>query len=226
MTAIKVSGLHKRYIDGEREIVVIRDLSFSLDEGSSLALTGPSGSGKSTLLNILAGTIACDAGEVWLSTGDTQVGLHELSESQRTGVRRRHIGYIHQFFNLVPTLTVLENVLLPAHLNKTVGGLDIALELLEQFGLAQRHRQFPATLSGGEQQRVAVARALMLNPPVLLADEPTGNLDANNAQKVSDMLFSAADARGIALIVATHNEGIAERARHRLRLDRVAESTN
>ncbi len=211
-------SLGKYYVDGDRHIDVLNDFDFAVAAGESVALTGPSGSGKSTLLNILAGIVPVSCGEVWLRLDGTEVALHNASERQRTRLRRANIGYIYQFFNLVPTLTVLENVRLPAHLNKRRDLYARAEALLVQLGLEQRMHVFPEVLSGGEQQRVAVARALLIEPPLLLADEPTGNLDAENSVLVADTLFAAAADMNVALVVATHSETVAVRAGRRVTL--------
>ena len=166
---VEVAGLHKHYLDGDNTVEVLKDLSFTLAAGTSLAVTGPSGSGKSTLLNILAGIIRGDSGRVVLNLAGDRYAVHTASERQNTAMRRSRMGYVYQFFNLVPTLTVLENVRLPARLNQR-RDLDTAAEqLLGEFGLAARLDVFPEVLSGGEQQRVAVARALLLQPPLILA---------------------------------------------------------
>lgn len=220
--SVEVRGLYKHFRDGDDELEVLRDVNFSLARGESMAITGPSGSGKSTLLNLLAGLLEIDSGSIRMHVsmaGEKQtLSLEGANEAARTRLRRRHIGYVHQFYNLVPTLTVVENVRLPGRLNFGRSLDDYALELLKDFGLADRAHVFPHVLSGGEQQRVAVARALLLTPAVLLADEPTGNLDALNAQAVAAALFAAAKERGVSLVVATHSESVAERAEQRLRL--------
>lgn len=215
---VNVSALGKTYQDGDRSIEVLRDLNVTLDAGHSLAVTGPSGSGKSTLLNILAGIIPCDQGQVRLQLGEDDFELHGASERSRTRMRRRYIGYVYQFYNLVPTLTVLENVRLPARLNKRRDLDGRAGQLLRGFGLGERENVFPEVLSGGEQQRVAVARALLLQPPLLLADEPTGNLDAANSEHVASLLFDSAKDMGVSLVIATHSDDIAARADQHLHL--------
>ena len=218
---VEVRGLAKRYEDGETLVQVLRDLDLDVQAGSSLAITGPSGSGKSTLLNILAGIVRCDAGEVNLCLGGQNYALSKASERSRTQMRRRHIGYVYQFFNLVPTLTVLENVRLPGRLNKRYELDERATQLLQTFGLAKRLNYFPDSLSGGEQQRVAVARALLLQPPLILADEPTGNLDAENSDQVATLLFDSARELGLSVVVATHSDVVASRADRHLRLGTI-----
>ena len=215
---LTISVLNKGYRDGDTFAQVLQGVDLQVHAGTSLALTGPSGCGKSTLLNLIAGMLAPDAGQIVLQ-GERPLALHCLKERERTRTRRQFMGYIHQFFNLVPTLTVLENVRLPATLNQLDDSHGRALNLLGEFGLDRYVDKYPHNLSGGEQQRVAVARALVHEPILLLADEPTGNLDAGNAERVADTLFAAAKTRGTAVILATHNEQIAQRAQHRLRLD-------
>ncbi len=217
-TIVQATGLGKSFQDGDKSIEVLHGLNFSLDQGQSLAVTGASGSGKSTLLNILAGIIPMDEGEVKLTLGGSEFGLRHASERSRTRMRRRYIGYVYQFFNLVPTLTVLENVCLPARLNKRRDLDPQARKLLADFGLGERFDVFPEILSGGEQQRVAVARALLLQPPLILADEPTGNLDAVNSEHVASLLFESARQMGVSLVIATHSGDIAGRADQHLQL--------
>ena len=218
-SALKVNKISKHYQDGSRQINVIQDLSFNVAAGESLSVTGPSGSGKSTLLNLLAGLLELDGGEVTLELKDKTFSYRNADERSRTALRRQHIGYVYQFFNLVPTLTVLENVKLPARLNQQRELERHAETLLNQFGLSDRLHDFPETLSGGEQQRVAVARALLLKPPLLLADEPTGNLDAENSNHVADLLFSSCREQNISLVLATHSTEVAAMADACLHLD-------
>lgn len=215
---ISVKSLSKSYLDGDRRVQVLSDLDLSVERGTSLAITGPSGSGKSTLLNILSGILAADSGEVAIGDADHSVRIDGLSEKARTLFRRQNIGYVHQFFNLVPTLTVWENVALPAALNKRPDVRERSIGLLCEFGLDDRAEAFPDVLSGGEQQRVAVARALILEPLVVLADEPTGNLDRANSDAVATLLYGACQKYGTTLIVATHSDDVAERANQHLKL--------
>ena len=217
--ALNVKKISKHYQDGGRQIDVIRDLSFSVAAGESLSVTGPSGSGKSTLLNLLAGLLELDDGDMSLELKGKIFSYRAANERSRTAFRRQYIGYVYQFFNLVPTLTVLENVRLPARLNQQPELERHAATLLGDFGLSERLHDFPETLSGGEQQRVAVARALLLKPPLLLADEPTGNLDMENSNLVADLLFSSCREQNISLVLATHSKEVAEMADTRLHLD-------
>ena len=217
--ALNVKQISKHYQDGGRQIDVIRDLSFSVAAGESLSVTGPSGSGKSTLLNLLAGLLELDDGDMSLELKGKIFSYRAANERSRTAFRRQYIGYVYQFFNLVPTLTVLENVRLPARLNQQPELERHAATLLGDFGLSERLHDFPETLSGGEQQRVAVARALLLKPPLLLADEPTGNLDMENSNRVADLLFSSCREQNISLVLATHSTEVAKMADTRLHLD-------
>ena len=219
---LRVEDLGKRYTDGDASRWVVRNVSFALLAGRTIALWGPSGAGKTTVLNILGGLTLPDAGRVVFDDGqDVPFAVSEASEKRRTRFRRREVGFVFQFFNLVPTLTVEENVLLPVELNRLPAHREQALARLDALGLAHCRHRFPATLSGGEQQRAAIARALAHQPRVLLADEPTGNLDAANAARVTELLWEQARAAGCALAVATHNEQVAARADEVLRLSAV-----
>lgn len=215
---ISIANLAKTYLDGDSVVEVLKALSLEVSTGASLAITGPSGSGKSTLLNIIAGLIQADAGSVEIRIDGRPVALQSSTEKERTAFRRQNIGYVHQFFNLVPTLTVWENVALPGVLNKKSAVRDRAMDLLAEFGLEDRADAFPDVLSGGEQQRVAVARAMIIEPAVVLADEPTGNLDQENTDAVTRLLFDSCDQFSTTLIVATHSEAVASLADDRLEL--------
>jgi len=215
---VRASGLYKSYNDGGQQRGVIADIDFTLTAGTVLALTGPSGSGKSTLLNLLAGTLAADSGVLNIRIADTDLDLVTLDDAARTRYRRQHVGYVFQFFNLVPTLTVRENVLLPLELNRRPDLAETALQRLTALGMADRADDFPAHLSGGERARTAIARALAHEPVLVLADEPTGNLDTDNAARVADMLISHVRKLGSGLVLATHDESIAQRADQILRL--------
>ena len=204
---VELRGLCKRYHEGDRERVVFDRLDFALERGQVVALLGRSGSGKSTLLNLVAGIDPPDAGEV-LVEGQP---LGPMTEQARTLFRRRHVGFIFQFYNLVPTLTVIENVLLPLELQGRRGGAAeaLALALLAEVGLAERAASFPDRLSGGEQQRVAIARALIHDPELVLADEPTGNLDEETGARVLQLLDHLTRQRGKTLLVVTHSTEVA-----------------
>jgi putative ABC transport system ATP-binding protein len=205
---VVLDGLEKRYREGETEHVVLDGASAVVHEGEFVALLGPSGSGKSTLLNLVGGLDAPDAGEVMIGG----VAIHRLSERARTLFRREHIGFVFQFFNLIPTLTAAENVLFPLELAGRPAQPERAREMLGRVGLAARGDSFPDRLSGGEQQRVAVARALVHEPLLVLADEPTGNLDTATGDDVLALLESLTRAAGRTLIVVTHSERVVERA--------------
>jgi putative ABC transport system ATP-binding protein len=211
-----MEGLSKSYREGDHNYVILSDATASLFPGEFVALLGPSGSGKSTLLNLLSGIDAPDSGTVVVDG----VSLTEVTERERTLFRRRRIGFIFQFFNLLPTLTVEENLLLPLELAGAAGGTERekARELLDQVGLVGRGSTFPDRLSGGEQQRVAVARALIHDPALVLADEPTGNLDSKTGALILDLLQGLASDRGVAMLVVTHSRDVAEVAHRVLRI--------
>ena len=195
---------------------ILRDVRFAAQAGEVVAVCGPSGSGKSTLLNHIGGLRIPQQGSIELNVeADDEravLRVHEMSEAERVRYRRCHVGFIFQFFNLLPTLTVEENVLLPRRLNKLGGGSREALDRLTELGVGNLLDRFPNSLSGGEQQRVAIARALAHAPPLVLADEPTGNLDAANADRVVECLWDQVRGAGAALVIATHNARLAERA--------------
>ena len=210
--AVELRQLSKTYREGEAERVVLREVSVTIGSGEIVVLVGRSGSGKSTLLNLIAGIDRPTAGTVAVNGAD----LTALDEQARTRFRRRHIGFVFQFFNLIPLLTVEENLLLPLDLNgrADAAGVARARALLERVGLAGRGDSFPERLSGGEQQRVAIARALIHDPALILADEPTGNLDADTAASVLDLLDTLAREAGGTVLMATHSReviGVADR---------------
>ena len=218
MALLTVSGVGKRYTDGRHSRWVLKDVGFTVDVGETVALWGPSGSGKSTLLSILAGIVLPDAGSVSFAVPNgAPFVVSDAPERVRVRFRRRQLGFVFQFFNLVPTLTVAENVLLPLELNR-LPGKSAALARLDELGVGHCADRFPDTLSGGEQQRVAICRALAHTPPVVLADEPTGNLDSRSAAAVTDALWQATASAASSLVIATHNERIAERADRKIDL--------
>jgi len=205
--AIQARGLCRHFREGQREHIVLNGVDLAVHRGETVALRGRSGSGKSTLLNLIAGIDAPDAGTVSVAGVD----LTNLTERDRTLFRREHIGFVYQAFNLVPTLNVADNVRLVLELNKVradKASLRID-ELLEAVGLADRAGSYPDVLSGGEQQRVAIARALCHEPAVLLADEPTGNLDDTTADTVLGLLDNLARSAGRTLLIATHSAKVA-----------------
>lgn len=203
---IQLQQVSKSYADSGQPRQVLRDLSLSLPAGRFTLLLGKSGSGKSTLLNLLSGIDAPDSGSIWL--GETC--LSQLKEPALTRFRRQHIGIVFQFFHLLPTLSVLENVLLPAELAglKQIEGQTLSkrgLALLDAVGLADRAQSPPERLSGGQQQRVAIARALICAPALILADEPTGNLDEQSGQEVMQLLLKLSRAQGKTLVMVSHD---------------------
>ncbi|MGQ9826451.1 MAG: ABC transporter ATP-binding protein [Roseiflexus sp.] len=209
---IILDRVSKSFEEAGRERVVLRNVSASFADGEFVVLVGKSGSGKSTLLNLISGIDTPTSGEIVVN-GQS---LTRLSEHERTLFRRRSIGFIFQFYNLTPTLTVLENLLLPLELNGRTTARDraAALDLLAQVGLADRRHTYPDRLSGGEQQRVAVARALVHDPLLVLADEPTGNLDSETGQQVLDLLDTLTRRAGKNLVMVTHSPevvGLADR---------------
>ncbi|MGB9751521.1 MAG: ABC transporter ATP-binding protein [Roseiflexus castenholzii] len=209
---IILDRVSKSYDEAGRVRVVLHDVSASFARGEFVVLVGKSGSGKSTLLNLVSGIDTPTSGEI-IVAGQP---LIRLSERDRTLFRRRSVGFIFQFYNLVPTLTVLENLLLPLELNgrTTARDRNAALDLLAQVGLADRRNAYPDRLSGGEQQRVAVARALVHDPVLVLADEPTGNLDSDTSQQVLDLLDTLTRRAGKNLLMVTHSPevvGLADR---------------
>jgi putative ABC transport system ATP-binding protein len=208
--AVELSRVVKSYREGESQRVVLSEVDLRVAPGEIVALLGRSGSGKSTLLNLLGGIDRPTSGIVRVEG----VEVPALSETARTRFRRRRIGFIFQFFNLIPTLTVEENLGLPLELNGVDGAAARAraLELLRAVGLADRAGSFPDRLSGGEQQRVAVARALVHDPALVLADEPTGNLDAESARHVLGLLTGLARGAGKTVIAVSHSEEVAARA--------------
>jgi putative ABC transport system ATP-binding protein len=203
---VELRDLTKAYTEGKQSRTILSNLNTTFNTGEFVLLLGQSGSGKSTLLNLISGIDAPDGGDIVVNG----VALNRLSERERTLFRRQHIGFIFQFFNLIPTLTVFENVTLALQLN---GGLTAAseqevAELLAQVGLTHRQHAFPDRLSGGEQQRVAILRAVAHNPTLLLADEPTGNLDEETGRTVLELLLRLTRQRHKTLIMASHNPEI------------------
>lgn len=195
-------------------VEILRGVTLSVQAGESLAVTGPSGSGKTSLLMILAGLERATSGRVKVAGYD----LTALDEDQLALARGATIGIVFQSFHLVPTMTALENVALPLEFQSRADAFDEAAERLEEVGLAQRLQHFPAQLSGGEQQRVALARALVTRPRILLADEPTGNLDGTTGAQVMDLLFTAQARRNATLVLVTHDERLASRCSRVVRM--------
>ncbi len=208
-------NLSKAVPSAEGELAILDDVSLNLSKGESLAIIGTSGSGKSTLLGLLAGLDLPSSGEVHLA-GHL---LGELDEDQRARVRAEHVGFVFQSFQLLDSLNALENVMLPLELHGRRDAQAKATELLGRVGLGARLHHYPRQLSGGEQQRVAVARAFAAEPEVLFADEPTGNLDSHTGANITELLFELNRERSTTLVLVTHDERLAQRCQHLLRLE-------
>ena len=214
---LTVAGLIKDFGEGEMQTHVLKDINLTIAAGEMAALLGPSGSGKSTLLTIL-GTLMRASGGTYEMLG---VDLMEASEAQRTEFRSKHLGFVFQFHHLLPDLSALENVMMPAACaagRETKPMRDLASELLDAVGLSDRRDFRPAAMSGGQRQRVAVARALINNPVLVLADEPTGNLDRESADHVMDLIRSINHTMGSSFLISTHDEHIAALCRRRIEL--------
>jgi putative ABC transport system ATP-binding protein len=214
---IELRRLSKAYQEGDQTHVVLDRAELSIARGELVVFLGRSGSGKTTLLNLLSGIDLPDDGEVMVD----DVALHQLSERDRTLFRRQRLGFVFQFFNLLPTLTVEENLLLPLELSGRLNPSERerALDLLARVGLADRAESFPERLSGGEQQRVAIARALVHEPDLVLADEPTGNLDADTGLEILQLLEGLARREGKTLVMATHSREVSHLADRVFRID-------
>ena len=203
---LSISNLSKIFHTGDRSITVLQDINFDIAEKTSLSIVGPSGSGKTTLLGLCAGLDQPTSGSIRM----LDIELGELNEDQRAFVRNQHVGFVFQNFQLLPTLTALDNVMIPLELRGLKNIHGKAEELLDRVGLGERKNHYPAQLSGGEQQRVAIARAFISNPKILFADEPTGNLDEETAETITDLLFSLNKELGTTLVLVTHNLQLAE----------------
>lgn len=214
-TILQARALTRRVKLGADELTILDDVSFAISEGESVAIVGASGSGKSTLLSLLAGLDVPSEGDVDL-VGES---LAALDEDGRAQLRGRHVGFVFQSFQLLPSLTALENVMLPLELAGRADAESAARQVLAQVGLADRLRSYPRQLSGGEQQRVALARAFVTRPKVLFADEPTGNLDTRTGSAIIDLLFDLNAQSGTTLILVTHDVGLAARCGRTLRID-------
>ena len=211
---LRVRQLTKTYRTAAGPLTVLRDASFELGGGESMAVVGPSGSGKTTLLGLCAGLDSATGGSVELAGHR----LDSLGEDERALVRNSSVGFVFQNFQLIPTLTALENVIVPLELRGGRGCEPQGRELLERVGLSDRAGHYPVQLSGGEQQRVALARAFINGPKILFCDEPTGNLDGDNAGAMVELIFGLNRERGTTLVLVTHNDELARRCRRVLRL--------
>ena len=212
--ALAVRNLTRVYTSGGQPLTVLDDVTFRIPKGQTCAIVGPSGSGKTTLLGLCAGLDRPSSGTVTLHG----VALDSLDEDQRAAIRNEYVGFVFQSFQLIPTLTALENVMVPLELRGATGAFDHAKELLDRVGLGDRLTHYPAQLSGGEQQRVGIARAFINRPRILFADEPTGNLDADTSQTIVDLLFDLNRESGTTLILVTHDHDLAARTQRVIRL--------
>lgn len=208
----QLKNVGKGYRDGISTRWVLSNFTYQFRRNRITTIWGPSGSGKTTLLNLLAGLTVCDTGDVSYSIDGETAILNRISSRERLEFRKANVGFVYQFYNLIPTLTIRENVELPLELTKRWHLRDAALAHLDSLGMTDQLDAFPNSLSGGEQQRVAIARALAHQPSVLLADEPTGNLDRNNASSVINLLCDAVQKSNTTLIVATHDENVRARS--------------
>ena len=211
---VQATALTKQVSTGEDQLLILQDINLAVNAGEAVAVVGASGSGKSTLLGLLAGLDTPSSGKVHLDGED----IFSLDEDGRAALRGRLLGFVFQSFQLLPALTALENVMLPLELAGVNNARAPALELLERVGLGLRLKHYPKQLSGGEQQRVAIARAFVTHPQLLLADEPTGNLDSATGAQIIELMFELNHERGTTLILVTHDEAISSRCARRIRL--------
>ncbi|PZX39264.1 putative ABC transport system ATP-binding protein [Nonlabens dokdonensis] len=211
---LKITGLGKTYSSGQKELTVLQDISFEVEKGQSFSIVGPSGSGKTTLLGLCAGLDDPNTGSVELCGQD----LSLLDQDQKAQLRNKEVGFIFQNFQLLPTLTALENVSVPLELQGDQSATQKSITLLEKVGLGERADHYPTQLSGGEQQRVALARAFANAPSILFADEPTGNLDEETGEKVIQLLFELNKEAGTTLVIISHDLELARRTQQILRL--------
>lgn len=214
MAILKLSKITQRFVSGDKEIEVLSDINLEINSGESVAIVGPSGSGKTTMLGLCAGLDQPTSGKIELAGKN----IEDLNENQRAELRRDNVGFVFQNFELIPTLTALENVSLPLDLKGGTNTKVIAEALLNKVGLADRAHHYPSQLSGGEQQRVAIARAFSNNPSIVFADEPTGNLDEETGQHIEDLLFELNREKGTTLILVTHNLELANKAQRIIEL--------
>jgi putative ABC transport system ATP-binding protein len=209
---ISVAHVFKSVTDSSGTLTILRDIDFSLSAGETLAIVGASGSGKSTLLSLMAGLDTPSQGSVHVAGQD----LFSLNEDERAQVRAQHMGFVFQSFQLMANLTALENVMLPLELSGKSGIVATATAMLQRVGLGERLKHYPKVLSGGEQQRVALARAFVMNPEILLADEPTGSLDHATGETILNLMFELNQELGTTLVLVTHDERVAARCQRRL----------
>ncbi|MDB5249281.1 MAG: transporter [Segetibacter sp.] len=213
-TILNIQNVSKTYQSAGRTLTVLDNINFSVEAGSTMSIVGPSGSGKTTLLGLCAGLDRSSAGMVELHN----IKLDGLNEDERAQVRNQYVGFIFQSFQLMPTLTALENVMVPLELRGERKIKHIALDLLDKVGLADRGHHYPSQLSGGEQQRVSLARAFSNKPRILFADEPTGSLDAETSEKVIELMFGLNKEAGTTLILVTHDADLASKTQRIIRI--------
>ncbi|MEX0684658.1 MAG: ABC transporter ATP-binding protein [Balneolales bacterium] len=209
-----VDNLTKTYRNGQHRLTVLDHVSFSLVTGSTSAIVGPSGSGKTTLLSLCAGLDNPSSGSVILNG----IEIGNLNEDERASIRNQFVGFVFQAFQLIPTLTALENVMVPLELNGKKDAANLATDLLGQVGLGDRLHHYPTQLSGGEQQRVALARAFINRPRILFCDEPTGNLDSDTGEKITELIFELNKAFNTTLVLVTHDLELANKTQRILSL--------
>ena len=215
MEILRASHLCKTYGKGENEVRALDDVSFSIEKGEFVAIVGTSGSGKSTLMHILGGVDRPDCGSVYMDGQD----IYKQNDEQLTIFRRRQVGLIYQFYNLIPVLDAVENMILPALLDGRKVEKSRIDQMINDLGLKGREHHLPNQLSGGQQQRVSIGRALINSPTVILADEPTGNLDSKNSQEIMNLLRLSNEKYHQTLIIITHDEEIANQAKHLIRIE-------
>jgi putative ABC transport system ATP-binding protein len=213
-TVLAAENLSKTYSSGDRRLTVLEDVTFTAAQGTTLSIIGPSGSGKTTLLGLCAGLDVPSSGVISLMG----FRLNAMNEDDRAYIRNQYVGFVFQNFQLLPTLTAIENVMVPCELRGEKNVEPKAKELLARVGLAERLHHYPSQLSGGEQQRVAMARAFITSPRILFADEPTGNLDEENANHVTELLFGMNREENTTLVLVTHNLELAQRTERILRM--------
>ncbi len=211
---LQAENLTKIYRSAGKDLVVLDNISFSIDQGNSISIIGPSGSGKTTLLGLCAGLDTPSSGTISLMG----FKLNVMSEDDRAYIRNQYVGFVFQNFQLLSTLTALENVMVPLELRGEKNVMPKARELMGRVGLGDRIHHYPSQLSGGEQQRVAIARAFIADPKILFADEPTGNLDEENADHIKELLFGMNKEQGTTLVLVTHNQELAQRTQRILKM--------
>jgi len=217
---LKVSNIVKNYVSGAETLHILKGINFEIEEGKTAAISGQSGSGKSTLLNIIGGLDRCDDGKVYIKT-NKNMEITSFSEKEMSLYRSKMVGFIFQFHYLLKDFTALENIMLPAFIAgiKKKEAMEKARELLADIKMENRKNHFPSQLSGGERQRIAVARSMVNEPAIILADEPTGNLDQQNSDIVAQLLFESVKKRNKTMIIVTHDKTVASRACFRFNLE-------